>query len=106
LTVNSAKRLSKLPDIPTFTEAGLGEFIDVQGRFWWGLVVPAGVPDAIVQRVNSEFARMFREPRFAELIDAQFLDTVLGTPEQFAAFLKTDRERAKRLVARFNVPLQ
>jgi hypothetical protein len=40
------------------------------------------------------------------LIDAQFLDTVLGTPEQFAAFLKTDRERAKRLVARFNVPLQ
>ena len=104
--VNSAKRLAKLPEVPTFTETGMGEFIEVQGRFWWGLVVPAGVPDAIVQRLNSEFARLFREPKFAELIESQYLDTVLGTPEQFAAFLKTDRERARRLVARFNVPLQ
>ena len=106
LAVNSARRLPKLPDVPTFTEVGLGEFIDVQGRFWWGLVVPAGVPDAIVQRLNSEFFRLFREPKFIELIDAQFLDAVLGSPEQFAAFLKTDRERARNVVKTFNVPIQ
>ena len=41
-----------------------------------------------------------------ELVDTQFLDTVLTSPEQFAAFLKTDRERARRMVARFNVPMQ
>jgi len=106
LAVNSAKRLPKMPDVPTFQEAGLGEFLDVQGRFWWGLVVPAGVPDAIVSRLNAEFMKLFREPKFMELVDAQFLDTVLSPPEQFAAFLKTDRERARRMVARFNVPLQ
>ena len=105
LGVNSAKRLAKMPDVPTFHEVGLGEFIDVQGRFWWGLVVPAGVPDAIVQRLNSEFTRLFREPKFAELIDSQFLDSVLGTPEQFSAFLKTDRERSRRVVKAFNVPV-
>jgi tripartite-type tricarboxylate transporter receptor subunit TctC len=104
LAVNSAKRLAKLPDVPTFAEAGLGEFIDVQGRFWWGLVVPAGVPDAIVQRVNTEFVKLFRDPKFAELVDAQFLDPVLGTPQQFTAFLKTDRERARNVVTTFNVP--
>ena len=104
LAVNSAKRLARLPDVPTFTEAGLGEFIDVQGRFWWGLVVPAGVPDPIVQRVNAEFQKMFRDPKFAELIDSQFLDPVLGTPQQFTAFLKADRERARNVVATFNVP--
>ena len=104
--VNSAKRLPKMPEVPTFHEAGLGEFLDVQGRFWWGLVVPAGVPDPIVGRINAEFIRLFREPRFMELVDTQFLDTVLTSPEQFAAFLKTDRERARRMVARFNVPMQ
>ena len=64
------------------------------------------MPDAIVSRLNAEFMKLFREPKFMELVDAQFLDTVLSPPEQFVAFLKTDRERAKRMVARFNVPLQ
>jgi tripartite-type tricarboxylate transporter receptor subunit TctC len=104
LAVNSAKRLTRLPDVPTFQEAGLGQFIDVQGRFWWGLVAPAGTSDAIIDRINSEFHRMFREPKFAELVDAQFLDPVLGTPQEFAAFLKRDRERARNVVATFNVP--
>jgi len=106
LAVNSAKRLPKLPKVPTFSEVGLGEFIDVQGRFWWGLVAPAGVPDSIIQRLNVEFHRLFREPKFAELVDSQFLDSVVGTPEQFAAFLKTDRERARQVVKIFNVPRQ
>lgn len=106
LAVNSAKRLPKLPDVPTFNEAGLGEFIDFQGRFWWGLVAPAGTPGPIVQRLNAEFAKLFRVPKFAELIESQFLDTVLGTPEQFATFLKLDRERAAQVVKRFNIPRQ
>jgi tripartite-type tricarboxylate transporter receptor subunit TctC len=106
LAVNSARRLPKMPDVPTFTEAGMGEFIDVQGRFWWGLVAPAGVPDAIIQRVNAEFTRLFRAPKFVELMENQFLDSVIGTPEQFTAFLKQDRERAAQVVKRFNIPRQ
>lgn len=106
LAVNTSKRLSKLPEVQTFNEAGLGEFIDVHGRFWWGLVAPAAVPDPIVQRINAEFHKLFREPKFAELVENQFLDPVLGTPEQFAAFLKTDRERAANVVRTFNIPRQ
>jgi tripartite-type tricarboxylate transporter receptor subunit TctC len=106
LSVNSVKRLPKMPDVPTFHEAGLGGFLDVQGRFWWGLVVPAGVPDAIVQRLQGEFVKMFREPKLAELVDSQYLDLILNTPEQFAAFLKTDRERARRMVDTFKIPVQ
>ena len=106
LTINSAKRSPKLPDVPTFAETGLGEFVDVQGRFWWGLVAPAGIPDAVVQRLNAEFGRLFREPKFADLLDSQFLDPAIGTPEQFAAFLKVDRERAARMVKKFNIPRQ
>lgn len=106
LTVNSARRLNKMPDVPTFNEAGLGEFIDVQGRFWWGLVMPAGVPEPMVQRINTEFHKLFREPKFVELIENQYLDPVLGTPEQFAAFLKKDRERSANVVKRFKIPTQ
>jgi len=106
LAVNSARRLPKLPDVPTYTEAGLGEFIDVQGRFWWGLVAPVGTPDAMVQRLNAEFAAVFRLPKFAELLENQYLQSAICTPEEFANFLKRDRTRDAQVVKRFNVPKQ
>ncbi len=106
LAVNSARRLPNLPDVPTYTEAGLGEFIDVQGRFWWGLVAPGGTPDAMVQRLNAAFAAVFAQPKFAELLETQYLQSAICTPEEFATFLKRDRARDAQVVKRFNVPRQ
>ena len=106
LAVQSSKRLPKLPEVPTFGEAGLGEFTDVQGPFWWGLVAPAGTPNPIVQRVNAEFAKVFRQPKFAELLESLYLESVIGTPEEFASFLKLDRARFAQAVVRFNIPRQ
>jgi tripartite-type tricarboxylate transporter receptor subunit TctC len=106
LAVNSSRRLAKLPDVPTFNEAGLGDYVEIAGRMWWGLVAPAGFPDPAVQRLNAEFHKLFAQPKFAELLDNQFVDPVLGTPEEFAAFLKKDRERAGRVVKQFKIPRQ
>jgi tripartite-type tricarboxylate transporter receptor subunit TctC len=104
LAVNSSKRLSKMPEVPTYYEAGLGEFQDAKGHTWWGLVAPAGVPDPIIRRVNAEMAKTFREPKFVELLDNQYLESAIGTPEQFAAFMKQDRERAGKVVKLFKIP--
>ena len=104
LAVNSSKRLARFTDVPTYVEAGLGEFQEAKGHTWWGLVAPAGVPDPIIRRVNSEFARLFREPKFVELLDSQYLESQIGTPEQFAAFMRRDRERAGMVVKLFNIP--
>ena len=48
--------------------------------------------------------RLFREPKFVEWIDSQMVEIAVSSPEDFASFLKTDRERAGQVVRRFNVP--
>ncbi len=103
LAVNTAKRTPRMPQVPTLGEVGLGDF---HGLVWWGLVAPAGMSDTIVRRLNAEVTRLFKEPKFAEFLDRQFLVTEIGTPEEFAAFLKTDRQRVGNMVKRLNLPRQ
>ena len=103
LAVTSASRVKLVPEAPTMEEAGVEGF-NIKG--WWGVVLPAGSPDAVASRLSSEFIRHFREPRFAEFLDNNYLETVASTPEQFAAFLKTDRDYIGQLVRQYNVPRQ
>ena len=103
LAVTSATRLKLVPDAPTMEEAGVEGF-NVKG--WWGIVLPAGTPDAGASRLSAEYIRLFREPKFAEFLDSSYVETVASTPEQFAAFLKTDREYIGQLVKQYNVPKQ
>jgi tripartite-type tricarboxylate transporter receptor subunit TctC len=103
LTVTSSKRFRLLPEVPTMAEAGLGEN---PIKAWFGLATPAGTPDAIVSMLNSQFLRLFREPKFLEYLETQLLESAVGTPEEFASFLKADRERAGALVKMFNIPRQ
>ncbi len=100
--VGSTRRLRQFPDVPTYAEAGL----DDAPRTWWGLFAPAATSDSVIRRVNSEFVRLFREPRFAEFLENQFLEPMPTTPEDFAAFLKEDFERAGVIVKKYNLPRQ
>ena len=103
LAVTSAARLKLVPEAPTMEEAGVEGF-NVKG--WWGIVLPAGAPDAVAGRLAAEYIRLFREPKFAEFLDNQYVESVASTPEQFAAFLKIDREYIGQLVRQYNVPRQ
>ena len=95
LAVTSAKRAGALPDVPTLTELGLGEF-DITP--WWAVVVPGGTPKPIVERL----ARWFNEITNAEdtktFLARAALDPFPGSPEQMAALLKTETERWGRWV--------
>ncbi len=102
LAVGSSRRLQQFPDVPTYAEVGL----DDSPRTWWGLLAPAGTPDAMVKRINSEFVRLFHEPKFADYLESQFLEPSFMSPEEFAVFLKDDRERAGVLVKKYNLPRQ
>ncbi|MFM9970712.1 MAG: Bug family tripartite tricarboxylate transporter substrate binding protein [Burkholderiales bacterium] len=103
LAVTSAARVKLVPEAPTMEEAGVEGF-NIKG--WWGVVLPAGAPDAIAARLSAEFVRQFREPKFADFMESSYLETVASTPEQFGAFLKTDREYIGQLVRQYNVPKQ
>jgi len=87
LAVTSSKRLPLLPDVPTMAEAGLPGFESVN---WQGVVVPAGTPRAIVDRLNREFNAILAMPEQRDAILATASEPAGGTPEEFADLIRRE----------------
>lgn len=103
LAVGTSRRLARFPDVPTYAEVNLDGYPE---KTWWGMFAPAGTPDAMVRRVNSEFARLFREPKFSAYLESQYVEPAISSLEEFALFLKEDRERAGQTVKKYNLAHQ
>ena len=88
------KRSPHLPDVPSFKE--LGYDLDFLG--WTGMFAPTGTPRDVVMRVNGEMNKLIADPGFvAKYLTPQSMDPRGGSPEDFAAFLRVDRETNGRL---------
>jgi tripartite-type tricarboxylate transporter receptor subunit TctC len=99
LAVAAPKRSPLLPEVPTFTEAGL----NYPGFGWWGIAAPKGTPQPVIDRLNAEFVKLLREPKTIEFLDKQAVVPAPMTPAEFAEFLKKDRLNAEALVKLSNV---
>ena len=66
-------------------------------------MVPAGTPDAVVQKLNAEIVAIFRLPDVVDFMKKQFLDIDVGSPEAFADFLKKDRDSAEYMVKTYQM---
>ena len=64
----SGQRSKLMPDVPTFAEVGIGDF---PGCVWWGLAGPKGMSPALVARINAEFVKVWRDPKFVEFLEQQ-----------------------------------
>ena len=78
LATTGVRRNAMLPDVPTLAEAGLTGY---EAGLWTGLVFPAGVPPAIVRRVNTEANAVMRDPDVVALLAKQGVEVETGTPE-------------------------
>lgn len=87
LAVSSKDRAAIAPDVPTIAESGYPGF-DAIG--WHGILAPAKTPPAIVTRLREEIVRALKDPATKALLEAQAMQLVGDTPEQFAAFIKQD----------------
>src|SRR6201995_2269322 len=87
LGVTSKARSPVAPEVPTIAESGYPGFDAIA---WHGIMAPAGTPPTIVKRLNTEIVKALREPDTAKLIEAQAIQIVASTPEEFAAFIKKD----------------
>ncbi len=87
LGVTSKVRSPVAPEIPTIAESGYPGFDAVA---WHGIMAPAATPPAILKRLNTEIVKALKEPDTAKLIEAQAIQIVASTPEEFAAFIKQD----------------
>ena len=93
--MTAAKRASALPDVPTLAEAGVPG-VDVSP--WWGVVVPAGTPRPIVDKLAGWFNQITNEQDTQEFLARTAFDPLPGSPEQMQDLLKTDSARWKGYV--------
>jgi tripartite-type tricarboxylate transporter receptor subunit TctC len=95
LAVSGSHRHPLIPDVPTFAEAGLRDF---DASFYFALAAPAGTPRDVVAKLAAESAKIVQTAEFRERLTTLGFEPVAETPEQFAAFLKRDRELAQKKV--------
>ena len=95
LAITSKARSPLFPDMPTMAESGVPGF-EVQN--WQGLIGPAGMSPAIVKQLNELVNKGLADPTIREQMLGQGNELGGGTPEQFAAFIKTEADRWSKLV--------
>ncbi len=95
LAVTGASRSSSLPDIPAMAESGFPGF-DLSA--WWGVVVPAGTPRPIVDKLAGWIGQINASEETRQFLHNVATDVFTGTPESMAALIRQDTERWERFV--------
>jgi tripartite-type tricarboxylate transporter receptor subunit TctC len=94
LAVTGPARLSVLPNVPTFAEAGNSQF---QYDSWFGILAPAGTPAAIVAKANADISQVVESPDVKARFEPQGALMVSNSVERFDSILKADTERYSTL---------
>ena len=95
LATTGAKRSPATPDLPTMIEAGLPGY---EAANWFGTAVPAKTPPAIVSKLSQEIARVLRLPDVGERLLSQGMEPTTSTPEEFAAYIRSEMTKWAKVV--------
>lgn len=95
LAISTAKRSELLPGVPTLNESA----IDVEADAWMGLIAPAGLPTATIERINHLVANAITSPAIRTKLSAQLMEPIPDTPAEFRARINADIARWKPVIA-------
>jgi tripartite-type tricarboxylate transporter receptor subunit TctC len=101
IAVTTKERSTVAPTIPTLAESGLPDF-DVSA--WTGLFVPAGTPDAVIDRLNAETRKIASDPHYVELVHKMATNVASSSPHEFGLFVRDDVARWKKVIANAGIP--
>jgi tripartite-type tricarboxylate transporter receptor subunit TctC len=101
IAVTTKERSTTAPNIPTLAESGLPDF-DVSA--WTGLFVPAGTPDAVIDRLNAETRKIASDPHYVELVHKMATNVASSSPHEFGLFVRDDVARWKKVIANAGIP--
>jgi tripartite-type tricarboxylate transporter receptor subunit TctC len=96
LAIAAKNRSALLPDVPTTAEAGLAGYELSQ---WYGIVAPAGLPAAILQKLAGELARIVSLPSTKAKFATQGADAIVESPGEFATYLAQDMAATRKIAA-------
>jgi tripartite-type tricarboxylate transporter receptor subunit TctC len=95
LGVGGKKRSPILPDVPTIAEAGVPDY---EATNWWGLVAPAGVPQAVVDRLRKAVAEVQSEKPVLEAFAKEGADVMQMSQAEFAAYMASEQAKWEKVV--------
>lgn len=100
--VTLAKRTEQLPDVPSISEVVPGYV----GDAWHGLLAPAGTPQAIVDKIAADTAKVLAMPDIKAKLAAIGLETVGNSPAEFAAIVRNDHQKWGKVIRDANIKLE
>jgi tripartite-type tricarboxylate transporter receptor subunit TctC len=100
LAITSEKRSPLFPDIPTFAETGLDGMVALN---WWGIYLPAGTPQAIVDNYNATLAKAMVNPDLKDRYNKLGVEPHATSPAEFRTFLANERAKYSKLIADNNI---
>jgi tripartite-type tricarboxylate transporter receptor subunit TctC len=103
IAVTGAKRSAALPDVPTAAEAGLPGFEAVQ---YYGLTAPAGVPKAIVEKLNTTLRKILADDEFKKRLISDGSDPTPSTSDEYAENIKREEGKWAALVKKLGLTLE
>ncbi len=102
IAVTGKSRLTALPQMPTFAEAGLPTFDE---KTWNGVTAPAGTQKAIIDKMSAEIGAMLAMPSVKEKLDSLGTTPMISTPEQFGAMIKTEMTWYLKVIKAANIKI-
>ncbi len=103
LAISGEARAAAMPQVPTFTEGGLPGF---NVRNWFGIVVAAGTPKPIIEKLAAEAAKIMTMPDVREKFASQGVEPFFSNPEQFAALMKSDYVTYGKVIKAANIKIE
>mgnify|MGYP000846108495 FL=1 len=103
LAVTTAKRMSLFPEVPTLAETVMPGF---EAGAWQGLMVPAGTPAAVVQRLNAEVNKALQSADMRDKLAVQGAEPLGSTPEEYGAYVRKELARWATVVKATGVTLE
>jgi len=103
LAVTTAKRSALVPDLPTIAESGLKGY---EANNWNGFWVAAKTPRAIVMRLNKDITAALSAPDIKELLFKQGLDAAPSSPEDLAAYMKSEYQKWAKVIKAAGVKVE
>lgn len=95
LAISGSQRIAAMPEVPTIAESGLPGF---EATFFLGLLGPLALPRDIVARLNAETVKIVQRRDVQDMLRLQGMEAMSGTPEDFAARIKSEMEKTAKVV--------
>ena len=103
LAITTEKRSPLAPDVPTFGESGVPGLV---ADNWWGILVPAGTPKPIIDKLNADIAKALQTPSVKEKFAGLGIEGVASTPEKLRDFIQSESARWGKLIKEANIKVE